>query len=196
MLVKLRMTSEKRPTKCIQCVLDSWFSYSYGIIIKLILVSRFTTLCFCILNFSFQKFKNLYLGISYSTKNYWFSVFFKQISYIIFWELTNCKNAKTYEISWKISSNSFETRQSNQTDKTCCKCHPKNPGVLSGIDSNGLNEKESHYGHGDNKLGTQNAVDFFDKSATNIVLWKSWCGQKSSFFGIHFGQVSKNFLSL
>ena len=41
---------------------------------------------------------------------------------------------------------------------------------MSGIDSNGLNEKEPHYGHGDNKLGTQNAVDFFDKSATNIVL--------------------------
>ena len=89
---------------------------------------------------------------------------------IQFFELTNCKNPKTYEISWKISSNSFETRQSNQTDKTCCKCHPKNPLIMSGIDSNGLNEKEPHYGHGDNKLGTQNAVDFFDKSATNIVL--------------------------
>ena len=135
------------------------------------------------------------LGISNATKILPIFCFFKT-NYIIFWDLTNCKNAKTYEISWKISSNSFETRQSNQTDKTCCKCHIKNPLIFCGINSNGLNEKESHYGHGDNKLGTQNAVDFFDKSATNIVLWKSWCGQKSSFFGIHFGQVRKNFWSL
>ena len=133
------------------------------------------------------------LGISNATKILPIFCFFFKTNYIIFWDLTNCKNAKTYEISWKISSNSFETRQSNQTDKTCCKCYPEYPLILSGIDSNGLNEKESHYGHGDNKLGTQNAVDFFDKSATNIVLWKSWCGQKSSFFGIHFGQVKRTF---